>query len=157
MKPSKLTDNWATPQDIFEWCCKVFNKAPNVVHATWRDLAATAENSKCATYYTKESPAVHYLLECTQVFCNPPYSDSRPFIEMCNQAQEAIMLLKCDPSTQNFKYCVENAQEIVLMNFRVKFIGAPSAAPFPTMAVYFNRSMPKRGARIISVGKKEHS
>jgi hypothetical protein len=136
----------------------VFGKDPQETHLLWWDIAATKENAKCKTYCTQERPFDTALFpEVINVWCNPPYSDSRPVIEICNQAQEAIMLLKCDPSTKNFKYCVENAQEIVLMNFRVRFVGAPNVANFPTMAVYFNRSMPKRGARIISVGKKEHS
>jgi hypothetical protein len=152
---SNPTDEWATPPEIFEWCCKVFGKDPEEIFWDWHDLAATLENKKCDMCFTQHAPATLVnVRDAEGIWCNPPYSDSRPFIELCNEAQEAIMLLKCDPSTKNFRYCVENAQEIVLMNFRVKFVGAPNVANFPTMAVYFNRSMPKRGARIWSANKE---
>jgi phage N-6-adenine-methyltransferase len=153
---SKPSDEWATPPEIFEWGCKVFGKNPRQVYVEWTDIAATKENRKCADYFTLEHQYFDWPggPEGDQIWCNPPYSNSAPFIEACAKAAEAIMLLKCDPSTKNFKFCVENAQEIVLMNFRVRFVGAPNVANFPTMAVYFNKSMPKRGARIWSANKQ---
>lgn len=147
-KPGGPSDEWATPQDLFEAACKYYDIEPDL------DLAATAENTKCVDFNSKD--AAFKQLPCGfDVWCNPPYSNSLPFVKEGLICKRGVFLLKCDPSTKVFKFCAEWAVEIALMNWRVKFVGAPNVATFPTMLVYFNSSVPKRGARIVSLNKEE--
>lgn len=59
------TAEWATPRAFFEALDKEF-------HFTL-DPCATAENAKCAKFYTKETDGLAQSWRGERVFCNPPY------------------------------------------------------------------------------------
>ena len=77
---SKASDEWATPQAIYE-----------ALHAEFHfevDAAATRDNKKCPAYY-----GLDHVLPCyqdaliadwrevaTRHWCNPPYSRCREFV-----------------------------------------------------------------------------
>jgi site-specific DNA-methyltransferase (adenine-specific) len=48
--PQSLTDEWATPQDLFDELNREFGFT--------LDVCATPENAKCADYFTKEQNAL---------------------------------------------------------------------------------------------------
>lgn len=61
---SSTTDLWATPQDFFDKLDKIFHFQV--------DVCATAENAKCAKYYTEETNGL--AQDWTGVcWLNPPY------------------------------------------------------------------------------------
>lgn len=62
------TDEWETPQDIFD-------KLDEEFHFTL-DVCATKENAKCGKYFTKEDNGLSQDWEDETVWCNPPYGRS---------------------------------------------------------------------------------
>lgn len=61
---SSKTDNWATPQWLFDQLNKEF-------HFTL-DVCADPQNAKCARYFTREQDGLSKEWDGT-VWCNPPY------------------------------------------------------------------------------------
>ncbi len=62
---SSATPEWATPQDFFDKCNEEFGSFT-------LDPCATAENAKCARFFTKETDG---LAQVWSGICwmNPPY------------------------------------------------------------------------------------
>ena len=107
----KLSDQWQTPMWLFDQLNEEFNFDI--------DLAATRENSKCKHFCwdflnsltgSIDSNCIGTIYDYLEhevvkgaAFCNPPYSDPKPFIEKCWELSKQIkivMLVKCDPSTR---------------------------------------------------------
>ena len=61
---SSLTDEWETPQDLFD-------KYDEIYHFTL-DAAASDQNHKCPKYYTKADDGLSKMWGGC-VWCNPPY------------------------------------------------------------------------------------
>lgn len=93
----KLSDEWQTPQWLFDELNKEFNFDI--------DLCATNENSKCDDYYDdylREEVREHIKV-WTCAFMNPPYSNPKSFIETAwedSKHCKIVCLVKCDPSTK---------------------------------------------------------
>jgi phage N-6-adenine-methyltransferase len=114
----KMSDNWCTPDWLFEKLSKE--------HGSFDiDLCATAENSKCQTYgsnYLRDEYGdlqqgenayigaannikdIAYLFNMDlNCFMNPPYSNPLPFIEKAwedSKHCKIVCLVKADPSTK---------------------------------------------------------
>ncbi len=117
---TKLSDQWQTPQWLYEELNKEFNFDI--------DLCAKPANTKCVTFYYdylnndvfwyeyrrwyKDSirQYAHLSLKglvnqrsIKSAFMNPPYSNPRPFIEKAwedSKDCKIVCLVKCDPSTK---------------------------------------------------------
>lgn len=106
---NKLSDQWQTPQYLFEELDKEFNFDI--------DLCATKDNSKCDDFCTDYlndrcyciSEDHHFNLGlavidwCKTCFMNPPHSNPKPFIEKAwedSKHCKIVCLVKCDPSTK---------------------------------------------------------
>jgi len=61
---SSASDNWATPQDLFDRL--------DAVHGFTLDVCASADNAKCARFYTKEQDGLAQEWTGT-CWMNPPY------------------------------------------------------------------------------------
>jgi len=108
----KISDCWQTPEWLFDDLNEEFNFDI--------DLCATEDNSKCslygADYLINEFSDKHYnnvktetfklfcdTYQISVAFCNPPYSNPKPFIEKAwedSQFCQIVCLVKCDPSTR---------------------------------------------------------
>lgn len=111
----KTSDCWETPQWLFDELNREFNFDI--------DLCAKEENSKCKLFYSDYLNNKIYDLadRCTiemfdgssfplkenyniqAAFMNPPYSNSKPFIEKAwedSKHCKIVCLVKCDPSTK---------------------------------------------------------
>lgn len=62
---SSSTDEWETPQDLF-------NQLDGEFHFTL-DVCATPQNTKCVKYFTKEQDGLTQDWRGETVWCNPPY------------------------------------------------------------------------------------
>jgi site-specific DNA-methyltransferase (adenine-specific) len=62
---SSATDNWATPQDVFDDLNQEFQFT--------LDPAASPLNAKCDNYFTQEDDGLAQSWKGERVFCNPPY------------------------------------------------------------------------------------
>ena len=128
-------DDWETPDELFAELHKEF----------WFDLdvAANAVNHKCQVYFTKENSAFNNKWFGT-VWCNPPYGkEIGKWVKACHDYDGvSVMLLPARTDTKWFhEYIYNNSKaEVRFLKGRLKFVGANSSAPFPSMVVIFNKT-----------------
>jgi len=136
---SKKSDEWGTPDKLFNGLDKLFNFT--------LDPCATPENAKCKKFYTKEDDGLSQSWRGESVFINPPYSQVGKWIEKAyNEAgmgdAEVVMLLPVRSDARWFhEYVFRNSNEIYFIKGRLRFTRSdfpqPYPAPFPTMVVRF--------------------
>ena len=131
---SSATDDWATPQHIFDTLDRQF-------HFTL-DPCATPENAKCKLYYTKQENGLAQSWVGHSVFMNPPYGREigdwvrKAWLSGEKPGTVVVCLLPARTDTKWFhKYCVNGT--IWFIRGRLKFGGAKNSAPFPSMIVIF--------------------
>lgn len=127
-------DDWETPQSFFNELNKEFNFT--------LDPCATHETAKCTKYYTAEEDGLKQDWEGETVFCNPPYSNRQQtkWVEKCYMEAKklntvVVALLPARTDTIRFHEYIYGKAEIRFLKGRLKFVGAPSTAPFPSMIV----------------------
>jgi len=130
------TDEWATPRAVF-----------SVLDAEFHfdlDPCATAQNAKCARYFTKEQDGLSQNWGGCRVFCNPPYGRAiADWVRKCS-AEAAkpdtlvVMLIPARTDTAYFHdYIYRKAKEVRFLRGRLHFNESKNAAPFPSMIVIF--------------------
>ena len=127
-------DEWETPQ----W---LFDKLNAEFHFTW-DVCATANNKKCRDFWPIELDGL--IKPWGKVnWCNPPYSKQMPWVQKAREescrGNTTVLLMMCDTSTNVFKYCATFADEIRLLDRRIKFVGATGSPRFASMIVVFRQ------------------
>ena len=149
---SSASDEWATPPELFAKLDKEFD-------FRW-DAAATAENSKCATYCSKEGDALSGSVgswamwsDSRAIWLNPPYSRGlqarfirRAYAEtVASPGLIVCCLIPARPDTKVWHDTIfPHASEIRFVEGRVKFVGAESGAPFPSAIVIFGQNSPQK-------------
>lgn len=138
---SSTSDDWSTPQDFFDELDALFGFT--------LDPCATKKNAKCDKYFTKRDNGLIQSWAGHRVFCNPPYSNVADWVIKCHEEKDAqtVLLIPARTDTRWFhNYIYLNPQlsgsarwrhPVVFLKGRLKFSGAKSAAPFPSMLVYF--------------------
>ena len=142
---SSASDEWATPQNLFDQLNAEFDFEI--------DLAATAENTKCASFYSLQSDSLsqHWGSRFARGWLNPPYSRGLcgHFIEKAARQRRmgflTVMLLPSRTDTKAFHahiYDIDtwqprNGIEIRLLAGRLRFSNSKTPAPFPSMIVIF--------------------
>jgi len=131
---SSKTDNWETPQDLFD-------KLNEKYHFNL-DPCATKENAKCKRYFTKEEDGLKQSWKGRAVFMNPPYGkEIGKWVQKANYSATedgtfVVALLPARTDTKWFHdYCKD--REIEFIKGRLKFGGHKNPAPFPSMIVLF--------------------
>lgn len=68
------------------------------------DAAASADNALCERFYDLESDGLTSSWHAQRVWCNPPYSDIRPWVEkmLRSNAQLVVMLLPANRCEQGW-------------------------------------------------------
>lgn len=144
---SKASDEWSTPQETFD--------ALNAEFEFDRDCAATAENTKCASWLGP-SGLVEDALTCdwggeASAVCwlNPPYSMCREFIAKAREeALKGCTVVCLVPSRTDTRWWHDHVWnrvthspyfnvEIRFIKGRLKFGGATAGAPFPSVIIIF--------------------
>jgi len=132
--PKAKTIEWETPQVLFD--------ALNTLHHFDLDAAATAENAKCQSYFTVEENGLNQNWAGHCVFCNPPYGREiakwvqKAYEESRKPGTKCVMLLPARTDTAWFhEYCKKGRIEFI--KGRLKYGGATTNAPFPSMIVVF--------------------
>ena len=132
---SSKTDEWETPQDLFDRLNAEF-------HFTL-DPCATKENTKCKKFYTKEDDGLSKDWSGEIVFCNPPYNRyviDKWLKKMSNSnAKVCVGLLPVRTNTAWFHKYVWKKTKIRFIRGKLKFSGYKWQAPFPSMIVIFKR------------------
>lgn len=130
---SSATTEWETPQDLFD-----------SLHAEFgfdRDVCATAENSKCAGFFSKEDDGL--VQEWTGTcWCNPPYGrEVGKWVEKARLSAQkgatVVMLLPARTDTRWFHGHILHKAEVRFLPGRLKFGGSKNSAPFPSMIVVY--------------------
>ena len=69
------------------------------------DVAASEQNAKCARFYTDEDNGLEQSWSGERVYCNPPFSDIRPWVQKAWQERDAhiiVMLLPANRTEQGW-------------------------------------------------------
>lgn len=122
---SKQTDDYSTPINFLKELDKEFN-------FTFDPCPLRSEDK---TIFFKEWKG--------RVFCNPPYSNIRPFIEKAlielrkKNIELAVFLVFARTDTKWFHELVYNKAEIRFIKGRLKFGDGKNSAPSPSMLIIF--------------------
>lgn len=104
---SSASEEWSTPQDLFDRLHACFNFTV--------DAAASKENAKCKRFWSKEDSALDKSWDNERVFCNPPYGKAiEGFLyKACDQDNgSSVFLLPARTDTRWFHdYIIHRAKE----------------------------------------------
>lgn len=103
--------NWRTPQAMFDGL--------NDEYEFTMDGASEAGNGLIARASTVENPL---SWEGERVFCNPPWSDIRPFVEMAARADLAVLLVPARTNSRWFHHALDLGAVVRFFPGRVKFV-----------------------------------
>jgi phage N-6-adenine-methyltransferase len=135
---SSNSDEWSTPDSFFRF----YNRK----YKFTLDVCATAENTKCDDYYTKEQDGLKQSWTTTPgwVWCNPPYSKIKDWVIKASDEQsrgvKIVMLIPARTDTKWFHEYIYNMKniDIEFIKGRLKFSNSKNSAPFPSMLVIFS-------------------
>ena len=124
---SSLTDQWPTPQALFD-------ELDGEFHFTL-DPCADASNAKCAKFYTKDDDGLAQDWDGETVFCNPPYGRQigRWVEKLSTSRGVMVALLPSRTDTKWFHDHIQGKAEIRFIKGRLKFGQATNSAPFPSL------------------------
>lgn len=130
---SSNTDEWATPQDLFDTLDATF-------HFTL-DPCATPENAKCAKFYTKEQDGLKQDWGGAVIWCNPPYGrEIGKWIKKCAEHRGvAVMLIPARTDTRWWHSYIDKNPDahVYFIKGRLKFGDGKNPAPFPSAIVVY--------------------
>ena len=112
--------DWRTPPELFA-----------KFHAKYHfslDGAADKDNALLPVASTIEQPL---SWEGHRVFCNPPWSDIRSFVELAPSADFAVLLVPARTNAKWFHRALELGATPAFFLGRPKFVGRPSVANSP--------------------------
>lgn len=77
-----------------------------------------------------------------RVFVNPPFGDVARWLRKARDdaegfGAEVVFLMPARVDTRAWHDCVADAAAVLFWRGRLRFVGAPASAPFPTALVYF--------------------
>ena len=139
---SSRSDEWPTPQWLFD--------ALNREFGFNLDPCATHNNAKCVRHFTREEDGLAQDWGAATVFMNPPYGREirhwmRKAFESARAGATVVCLVPARTDTDWWhRYAIRGA--IRFLKGRLKFGGAPHAAPFPSAVVVFRPERLHRGA-----------
>lgn len=131
--PPSATDNWATPQDLFDRLNHEFGFTV--------DVAADSQNAKCSRFFSAAQDGLAQDWSGETVWCNPPYGRviaewMKKAYESAQQGATVVLLVPARTDTGWYHdYAMQG--EVRFLRGRVKFGGSPNAAPFPSIVVVF--------------------
>ena len=133
---SSATDDWETPQELFD-------RLNDEFHFTV-DVCASADNAKVKRFYSKEQDGLKQDWTGETVWCNPPYGRSvKAWIHKAHQhfigGGTAVLLVPARTDTRWFHDYVYGIAEIRFIKGRLKYGNAKWNAPFPSMIVIFRK------------------
>lgn len=129
---SSKTDNWATPQYLFDKYNEIYNFT--------LDVCADLTNAKCNKFFTKEDDSL--IQEWTGTcWMNPPYGrEIKKWMKKAYEASQSGNTVVClVPARTDTEWWHEYAMkgEIEFLRGRVKFGGHTNSAPFPSAVIVF--------------------
>lgn len=145
---SSETDQWFTPQDVFD--CIRFQFDIGTVDF---DFAADPYNAKAARYYTEDDDALTQEWEAETGWLNPPYgriigdfTDKAVASVEDGQVRRLILLVPARTDTKWFQRIVNSpvCDHVLFIKGRIKFESPTTdelnSAPFPSAAILLKDS-----------------
>jgi phage N-6-adenine-methyltransferase len=88
------------------------------------DVAAASHNAKCERYYTADDDGLTKSWAGESVWCNPPYSDIRPWVQKAwdSGARLVVMLLPANRTEQKWWQELVEPYRDLDYRLRVKFL-----------------------------------
>lgn len=137
---SSDSNEWATPQDLFDLLNKEFEFD--------LDVCATPENAKCSRFFTKETDGLNKSWEYGAAWMNPPYSEIAKWMEKAFQESKRhphnpiVALVPARTDTKWwFNSVAASEAQVRFLKGRLRFGDAVNSAPFPSAIVIFNYTM----------------
>ena len=143
--PKALTDDWATPQKLYDELNQEFNFV--------LDCAASSTNHKAPNWFGLDHPEKSHQdglnADWSQyggsIYCNPPYGRQAAFwVEKAfeeSKKQVVVLLLPSRTDTRWFHQWIYPKAEIRFIKGRVKYGDGTAPAPFPSMIVILRPEM----------------
>lgn len=138
---SSKRDSWNTPQVVVDLVKDVFDGMIMFDPCSNADSVVGAEFG-----YSKEHGGDGLAVDWSEyqsVYVNPPYSRAiGTWVDKCNKehfhtpSMEIIALLPARPDTRWFESAWE-ADALCFWRGRLRFLGAPASAPFPSVVAYW--------------------
>lgn len=129
---SSQTEDWETPQDLFDRLNEEFQFT--------LDVCASAENAKLNNFYSKNDNSLVQEWG-TSNWMNPPYGrDVGNWVKKARENPRTVCLLPARTDTRWFHdYIYQNPNaEVRFIKGRLKFGGSTNSAPFPSLIAIFN-------------------
>lgn len=130
---TSLTDQWATPQHVFDILDEEFRFT--------LDVCADESNHKTELYYSKKEDGLqqHWMGVC---WMNPPYGKEigkwvKKAFESARGGAIVVALLPARTDTRWWRDYVMKASELRFINGRLKFGNSNQCAPFPSVIAIF--------------------
>lgn len=133
---SSKTDEWSTPQDLFD-------RLNDEFHFNL-DVCANESNHKCTMYYDRKQDGLKMSWKGYVVWCNPPYGREigkwveKAYKESLSPNTSVVMLLPARTDTKWFHSYILGHAEIRFLQGRLKFGDSKNSAPFPSMLAIYN-------------------
>ncbi len=132
---------WETPPEFFQR----FHRAYDFTV----DACASAENKKLDKFWSVEQDGLAQSWKGERVWLNPPYENRKPGQQAWvrkalhevreNGCELVVCLLPARTDTRLFHDVIMKASYIYFVKGRLKFVGAPASAVFPSMVVVFDQ------------------
>jgi phage N-6-adenine-methyltransferase len=133
---SSASCEWSTPPDLFAKLHQEFGFT--------LDACATAENAKCARYFTRKDDGLAQRWT-GRVWMNPPYGRSiglwirKAWESVRTGDAEVVVCLVPSRSDTGWWHDFALRGEVRPLRGRLRFGGAESSAPFPSALIVFRR------------------
>ena len=141
---SSANEVWATPQDFFDKLNEEFQFT--------LDPCATADNHKCARFFTVQDDGLKQNWGGDTVFCNPPYGRNvtgtwvkKAYEESRKPNTVVVCLLPSRTDTQWFHDFILGKAEIRFVKGRLKFGDGSNSAPFPSLVAIYRSPILLKG------------
>ena len=134
---SSASDEWSTPADLYAVLDREFRFD--------LDVCATAENTKCAAFYTLADSGLLRSWAGRRCFMNPPYSQISAWMSKAHGEALAGALAVCVvPARTDTRWFWSSAQpaQVRLLPGRLKFGDGKNSAPFPSAVVVMYPGLP---------------
>lgn len=137
---SSKTDLWNTPLNFFD-----------PLNDIWKftlDSACLEETALCKNYYTPETDGLSSSWKGETVWCNPPYSDIRSWVNKANTEflennVKTVMLIPSRTDTKAF-HSIPDIYTLYIkgrLKFRSENHPKPTTAPFPSMLLIYDNNL----------------
>lgn len=123
----KRSQTWRTPREFFQTL--------DARYGFTMDGAATRGNALLTIASTPEEPR---SWDGERVFCNPPWSNIQPFVELAAKADFAVLLVPARTNARWFHRALELGATTRYFPGRITFVGAKGQCPVDCLLLIFD-------------------